>query len=342
MNAKRHLIPLILASGLIAGAAAAQTAGSPEEQKAARAEIETLTKRIEELSKKLGPDSGVHITLIERSADGKTVERRVVRTAPDGKGMMAPREPGEMRKRIEMRRAGVTQVGIGVVLAPEADGKGAKLAAVSPSGPAKDAGLQAGDVITAVNGKAVSDVAQTRAALAGLKEGQAVNIGYRRAGKNATASLKAAAIAPQMVINRERHGTMDRDGRGEHGFAFATRWHGLNMAEVNPQLGRYFGASAGVLVLSPKAEFPQLQAGDVIVKVDGKAVGNAREVLQAMRGKDEGSKVTLDILRDRKAQRVTVTVPKARAFNRPVPPAPPAPPAPPRTAMLEPETLRFL
>ena len=136
-------------------------------------------------------------------------------------------------------------------------------------------GLQAGDVITAVNGKAVSDVAQTRAALAGLKEGQAVNIGYRRAGKNATASLKAAAIAPQMVINRERHGTMDRDGRGEHGFAFATRWPGLTMAEVNPQLGRYFGASAGVLVLSPKAEFPQLQAGDVIVTVDGKAVGNA-------------------------------------------------------------------
>ena len=42
------------------------------------------------------------------------------------------------------------------------------------------------------------------------------------------------------------------------------------MAELNPQLGRYFGASAGVLVLSPKADFPQLQAGDVIVKVDGK------------------------------------------------------------------------
>lgn len=338
MNAKRHLIPLILAGSLIAGSVAAQNAASPDEQKAARAEIETLTKRIEELSKKLGPDSGVRITVIERSADGKTVERRVVRTAPDGKGM-APREPGEMRKHIEMRRAGTPQVGIGVVLAPDADGKGAKLAAVSPKGPAKDAGLQAGDVITSVNGKPVTDVAQTRAALAGLKEGQTVNIGYRRAGKAATAGLKAANIAPQMVINREQRRGMGHDGRGEHGFAFATRWHGLNMAEINPQLGRYFGASTGVLVLSPKADFPQLQAGDVIVKVDGKAVGNARDVLQALRGKAEGSKVALDILRDRKAQRITVTVPKARAINRPMPPAPPAPP---RTAMLAPDAAQAL
>ena len=332
MKAKRHLIPLILASGLIAGGAAAQNAANPDEQKAARAEIETLTKRIEELSKKLGPDSGVRVTVIERGADGKTVERRMIRTGPDGK-TMGPREPGDMRKRIEMRRAGMTQVGIGVVLAPDADGKGAKLAAVSPNGPAKNAGLQTGDVITAVNGKAVSDVAQTRAALAGLKEGQAVSIGYSRAGKAATANLKAASILPQMVINRERRG-MDNDGRGKHGFAFATRWHGLNMAELNPQLGRYFGASAGVLVLSPKADFPQLQAGDVIVKVDGKAVGSARDVLQAMRGKAEGSQVTLDILRDRKTQRVIVSVPKVRTFNRPMQPS--------RAAMLEPEAPRFL
>ena len=84
MRPPLHLLPLILASGLIVGSAAAQNAASPDEQKAARAEIETLSKRIEELSKKLGPDSGVHITVIERSADGKTVERRVVRTAPDG------------------------------------------------------------------------------------------------------------------------------------------------------------------------------------------------------------------------------------------------------------------
>lgn len=332
MKAKRYLIPLILTSGLIAGADAAQNAAGPDEQKAARAEIETLTKRIEELSKKLGPDSGVRVTVIERGADGKTVERRMIRTGPDGK-TMGPREPGDMRKRIEMRRAGMTQVGIGVVLAPDTDGKGAKLAAVSPNGPAKNAGLQTGDVITAVNGKAVSDVAQTRAALSGLKEGQAVSIGYSRAGKAATANLKAASIVPQMVINRERRG-MDNDGRGKHGFAFATRWHGLNMAELNPQLGRYFGASAGVLVLSPKADFPQLQAGDVIVKVDGKAVSSARDVLQAMRGKAEGSQVTLDILRDRKTQRVIVSVPKVRTFNRPM--------QPPRAAMLEPEAPHFL
>ncbi|MCE2868777.1 MAG: PDZ domain-containing protein [Xanthomonadaceae bacterium] len=329
MFTPKNLIPLILAASFISTTAYGQTMkASADEQKAARAEIEQLSKRIQELSKKLGPDDQMQITIIETKRDSETgmVERNVTTTAPAGKG------PGRIEgkrgpKRIEMYRAG-PRIGLGVVMAPNS-GNGVKIAAVSPKGPAKDAGLQAGDVITAINGKSITakdqaGVDQARAALADLKEGQTVKLAYTRSGKAVSATLKAAKIEPQMIVNRETRGPMP--GGAPRAFAFATRWSGMNLAELNPQLGRYFGANAGVLVLSPKTEFPQLQAGDVITKVDGKAVVRSRDVLEAMRGRKEGEKVALSILRDRKPQSVSISMPK-------MPPMPPMPPGPPRVAM---------
>jgi len=278
MFTNRNLFPLILAAGFISTSAFAQATPAPTaEQKAARAEIETLTKRIEELARKLDGNTKVQVMVVEKSADGesRTVERRIISSAPGANG---PQWTEDKRgPRAEMRHAGAPRVGLGIVMSPNAGANGVNIAAVSPKGPAKAAGLQAGDVITSIDGKAVSGkdqagMKQARAALANLKEGQSVKVGYSRAGKNATATLKAARIEPEMVVNRE----VRRMGPGHAPeMANATRWHGLQMAEINPQLGRYFGASSGVLVLSPKKEFPQLQAGDVITKVDGKAVATA-------------------------------------------------------------------
>ena len=329
MFTTKNLIPLILAAGFISTTAYGQTMkASADEQKAARAEIEQLSKRIQELSKKLGPDDQMQITIIETKRDSETgmVERNVTTTAPAGKAP-ARIEGKRGPKRIEMYRAG-PRIGLGVVMAPNS-GNGVKIAAVSPKGPAKDAGLQAGDVITAINGKSITakdqaGVDQARAALADLKEGQTVKLAYTRSGKAVSATLKAAKIEPQMIVNRETRGPMP--GGAPRAFAFATRWSGMNLAELNPQLGRYFGANAGVLVLSPKTEFPQLQAGDVITKVDGKAVVRSRDVLEAIRGRKEGEKVALSILRDRKPQSVSISMPK-------MPPMPPMPPGPPRVAM---------
>jgi S1-C subfamily serine protease len=346
---KYKLLPLLLATGFISINAFAQTpTPSSAEQKAARAEIETLTKRIEELAKKLDGNTKVHVMVIEQSASGtgKTVERRVISTSPSGQGMRMM-DDGTGAKHVEMRKTGAPRIGLGIVMAPNADGNGVKVAAVSPKGPAKAVGLQAGDIITSIDGKAVSakdqaGMQQARASLANLKDGQSVKVGYSRAGKNATATIKAAKIEQDMIVNREVRG-MGPGSAPE--MAYATRWHGLNMTELNPQLGRYFGTSSGVLVLNPHQGFAQLQPGDVITKIDGKAVSNSRDVMMNIRGKKEGEKINLEILRDRKAQTLSVTAPKPRPINAPTPPrpprppmipppAPPAPPAPPRIAFM--------
>lgn len=109
----------------------------------------------------------------------------------------------------------------------------------------------------------------------------------------------------------------------------AFRWNGLNLAAVDPQLGRYFGTDRGVLVLST-GDLAGLQPGDVIQRVDGKQVGTPREVMDVLREKPADAKVAIAYLRDRKTASTQVTVPKlVPSLLPPVPPAPPEPPAPP-------------
>lgn len=106
---------------------------------------------------------------------------------------------------------------------------------------------------------------------------------------------------------------------GPHRLAEAFRWNGLNLASVDPQLGRYFGTDDGVLVLSSSPLLPELQPGDVIRKVDGKPVATPRAVMDALRAKPAESSVSVDYLRDRKSGSAQIKVPKAM----PIPHIPP-------------------
>ena len=115
---------------------------------------------------------------------------------------------------------------------------------------------------------------------------------------------------------------------GQHRLAEAFRWNGLNLASVDAQLGRYFGTDTGVLVLSAGPALGTLQPGDVIQRVDGKAVDTPRAVMDALRDKPADSDVAVDYLRDRKSGTTRVKLPKAMPFP-PTPPMPPMPPIPP-------------
>lgn len=107
----------------------------------------------------------------------------------------------------------------------------------------------------------------------------------------------------------------------------AFRWNGLNLASLDSNLGKYFGTDKGVLVLSPGPQLPALQAGDVILGIDGKPVATPREAMDALRAHQAGDTASLALLRDHRDASAQVTVPKAMPL--PIPPAPPAPPPPP-------------
>jgi S1-C subfamily serine protease len=142
---------------------------------------------------------------------------------------------------------------------------------------------------------------------------------------------------------REMRQQLGDSHRGEAlaGMRMGMPWWGINLASLNPELGRYFGASQGVLVLSAQPDLlKELSPGDVITRVGGQAVERPEQALRALRDHEAGEKVELAILRDRKPRTLSVVVPEYKAIfdirPLPVPPAPPTPPvapAPPTPAI---------
>lgn len=256
---------------------------------------------------------------------------------------------------------------IGVLLAPDPEA-GVQVIGVTPDGGAASAGLQSGDRIVSIDGKPVLGsnaelrVENARKLLGNLSTKVPVKIAYVRGGQAGTASVTPKSQRMQVWINahrdipepdirmRRRHVEhapgvapevrreiirIASDDNCKSGncrtpmLMEALRWNGLNLASVDAQLGRYFGTDRGVLVLSSGPDLVGLQAGDVIHKVDGKAVDTPREAMAALRAKPADSLVAIEYLRDRKPGSAKVKVPEALPLRVPMPPRPPKPPASP-------------
>jgi serine protease Do len=83
------------------------------------------------------------------------------------------------------------------------DQQGALVTEVIPESAAEKAGLQNGDIITTVNGKAVSDPSTLRLAVGGMSPGDKTTVTYLRNGQSRTAdvTLGEEATSPQLAEN---------------------------------------------------------------------------------------------------------------------------------------------
>jgi serine protease Do len=69
------------------------------------------------------------------------------------------------------------------------EGKGVKVTDVDDASAAEKAGLEKDDVITEINGKAVSSVDDLKSSIRDLKEGDSVKVTYQRDGKSQSATI---------------------------------------------------------------------------------------------------------------------------------------------------------
>ncbi len=234
---------------------------------------------------------------------------------------------------------------IGVVVDYRADAEkdkvGARVNSVTPDGPADKAGIQAGDIITRFNGTALggakpedaddddtSGPAQKLVKLAGeLSAGDTVKLEYRRDGATRTATLVAANLGgmsmgrgfqfsmPDMPRMRTGPEGMPRmpmiEGDGNTFRLFSAAPDGLQLTELSPDLGEYFGTKDGLLVLkAEKRDGSDLRAGDVILSIDGRhpsSVDQARRILGTY---DKGDTARLEIMRKQKKMTITWTAPE--------------------------------
>jgi C-terminal processing protease CtpA/Prc len=232
---------------------------------------------------------------------------------------------------------------LGVILQternPATDSIGAVLQAVTPDGPADDAGLRAGDIIVKFNDERLAATSSDRAPgdrmvelARQAKEGDSVRVQYRR-GKE----TKSAVIVPRklsdfgyaysfnlpdstltgsykIALDRVREPLL-RMQEGPFGrvmtMGFGDRWVDMELTSLDADLGSYFGTTEGMLVVrAPKDSLLGLKSGDVILRIGGRVPTSPSHAVRILRSYEPGDEVRIEIMRQKRKTEVTATVPE--------------------------------
>lgn len=185
---------------------------------------------------------------------------------------------------------------------------------VEDGSPAKEAGIQEGDVIIRYDGKPISNTGNLIRKVRATDPGEKVDIVVVRKGRELT-------VTATIQEKSEGHGYWfeQRDRVKPHLLkekAERRGWLGIHLQNVTEQLGEYFGVSDGDGVLvtevvedSP-AEKAGLQAGDVIVSFDGEKIDDAAELIEAVRESVEGEEVEIEVIRNKSKQMIRAEIGK--------------------------------
>ncbi len=96
---------------------------------------------------------------------------------------------------------------------------------------------------------------------------------------------------------------------GTFDFRIMTRFADLELAPLNPDLGSYFGATEGVLVVRVGEHSTLgLKGGDVLLAIDGRRATSPAAALRILRSYETGETVRLEVLRNRQRQTVSATI----------------------------------
>jgi serine protease Do len=157
--------------------------------------------------------------------------------------------------------------------------EGALVAEPQANGPAAKAGIESGDVITAVNGESVKDARELARTIGGLAPGNAVKLNVLHKGQDKVVNLTLGQL-PNTLEAKADNDNGDKGG--------ATRGTdvpklGLTLAPANSVAG---AGKDGVVVteVDPKSAAAErgFKEGDVILEVAGKSVTNAGDVREAI------------------------------------------------------------
>ena len=230
------------------------------------------------------------------------------------------------------------------------DARGAKVSSVEPDSPAAKAGLKEGDVVVRFDGEPVRSAAQLSRLVGETPAGRSVPVELTRGGatQKLTATLgerrtrvfdgedfpgmrsfrfelpelpEAPAPPTPPAWRGFGEGRDDMTLRGWPGMG-GPRKLGLEYIDMGEQLaGAYkLPDKGGVLVTSVDADGPAakagIKAGDVILKLDGKAIRNAGDLRDAVAAAEGGKEVAVTVQRDGRPTELQATLAKPEQRRR--------------------------
>lgn len=195
-------------------------------------------------------------------------------------------------------------------------GNGAKVSGVSPGGPAEEAGLKVGDVIVELDGTNLKEAKGSATKvliqkMADVDPGDAVDVVVVRGGDRQTLAVEArpfesraymfafrdddVAVAPNFTFDEDFEFGSRRSWRG------AGPWSQVELIELTPDLGSYFGTESGILVVrGATMDDIELKDGDVILSIGGREPKSTSHAMRILRSFEEGETLVLEIMRDKR------------------------------------------
>lgn len=271
-------------------------------------------------------DSGMTVRFVQRGEEGLFVDRA---EAPSSG--MALAVPVDVIDRIcsEIRKTGKMKRGwLGVSIAENEAGQ-VEIVDVEHESPAELAKLKKGDIVLEFEGNKVTNTEMLAEEIRMHKPGDDVDIKIERDGKSMEVDVKLGEFSEKDIM-REFQFKFPRlfdpervkpvpmpDFEDSKLFRWVGRkqnYIGVHLQELNPELSEHFGVEEGrglliakVLEDSP-AEEAGLQVGDVIIKADGERVERVNALQRLIRDKDEGEKIEIEFLRDKKKKTAKIEI----------------------------------
>jgi serine protease Do len=182
---------------------------------------------------------------------------------------------------------------------------GALVAAVEKNGPADKGGLEAGDVITKFDGKAIVSSTDLPRAVGTTKPGKAVQVEVLRKGSEKTLNVLVGDMPtdPSEVASSNKPAVKPEVNR-----------IGLLLKEPTPQQKKKLNGKHGLLVIDAQGAVAQagVRRGDVILGLNNTEVQSLEQFNKQLAGFAAGKTVALLVLRGENTLYVPVKIPTGK------------------------------
>jgi C-terminal processing protease CtpA/Prc len=217
--------------------------------------------------------------------------------------------------------------------------RGARIAGVSPGGPAADAGVKVGETIVAIDdadlaapssagGASQSPTELLLAQMANVDAGDSVKLRVRAEnGAERDVTIKARQVAPNYFVSvaplnvptpakpGERSVVTFGNPGGFYVFGGGGNpWSDMQLVTLTPALGAYFGTDKGLLVVrGPGVDSLKLQDGDVILDIGGREPTTPEHALRILASFQAGETLKISIMRKQRRETLEFKIPEESA-----------------------------